>query len=96
VEGELELGGVDPSGGDVGGGEVDGREPPGRQAGQERDVSDLHHRPPAKVVLALERLGDPVLEDPGGGEVGAGAEQDKDHDDDQQLAHEAAQGATSR
>jgi hypothetical protein len=55
-----------------------------------------NRRPPAQVVLALEGLGDPVLEDPGGGEVGAGTEQDQDHDGDQQLAHEAAQVVTSR
>jgi hypothetical protein len=89
VQGQLELGGVDAPGGGVGGGQIDGREPAGGQMGQERDVADLHHGPRAQVVLALQGLGDPVLEDPGGGEVGHRAQQDQDHDGDQQLAHQA-------
>ena len=89
VEGELELGGVDPPGAGVGGGDVDGREPPREEVGKEREVADLDHRSVAEVVLALERLGDPVLEDAGGGEVGGGAQQEQHDDGDQELAHQA-------
>ena len=62
---------------------------PVSQVGKEREVADLDHRSLAEVVLALERLGDPVLEDAGGGEVGGGAQQEQHDDGDQQLAHQA-------